>query len=222
MAIGRHAAGLSPSDADFRAALLRRVSRDANVLVDRKHSAGGWAPILDTQEVTNLRTYSTVMSLWALLECRQIPGLSGPPLDIHIDDAVKWLLAQYETHKMWVPKCPVKTKSSNSQGSTVRHDHAVPRGGSIPLLPGYSVVQGGKETVFARPPCKTTTHLSEPAHARQRYETQWHRLLRRTEHISLVSMDLRHPEANREGSSLPRTSGPRLNPRASIWVCAPA
>ncbi len=65
------AAGLDAGlwDADGAERVRDRIARDVAALVARQHASGGFAPV-DLVVPANLRTYSSLMALWALAECR--------------------------------------------------------------------------------------------------------------------------------------------------------
>jgi len=123
-------------DPAYQATVLRRVERDADVLIKRQDRTGGWGPIPDPKYLaSNLRTYSTVMALWALLEAREVPGLGPSRYDVHIDEGVKWLLNQYDPELMWVPKPSRKNQVEGFPGLSAQTLYVLYR--AVDQFPSY-------------------------------------------------------------------------------------
>ena len=78
---------------------LKGIKSDLAALVRRQHKNGGWAPIAKTDDDTHLRTYSTVMALWALVEAKHSVALSpivGHEYDRAITDGARWLIKAWQ------------------------------------------------------------------------------------------------------------------------------
>jgi hypothetical protein len=76
---------------------LEGIKSDLAALARRQHSNGGWAPIAKTDDDTHLRTYSTVMALWALIEAKHsivLNPIVGHVYDRAITDGARWLIMQ--------------------------------------------------------------------------------------------------------------------------------
>src|SRR5580704_16703045 len=50
---------------------VQSIKADLKALVGRQHDNGGWAPIAKTEHDGHLRTYSTIMALWTLVEAKR-------------------------------------------------------------------------------------------------------------------------------------------------------
>ncbi len=88
-----------------RAEIVNRVLRDLNEIKRRQDANGGWRPIRE-QGPDFSRTYSTVTSLWALLEARRSPAVferMGTGSDESIRTGLNWLLRSYKEGQGWVP-----------------------------------------------------------------------------------------------------------------------
>jgi hypothetical protein len=79
----------------------------------QERNRGGWAPINETANTRFARTYSTVMSLWALLEARRL-GTRYRQFDRNISAGIKWMLENYNAQTSgWVPN-PDREKQLDS------------------------------------------------------------------------------------------------------------
>jgi hypothetical protein len=79
-------------------AVVTKIKQDLIALANRQHNHSGWAPIAKTDNDTHLRTYSTVMALWALEEARRNFVISkeiGRMFDQPIEDGFRWLLGKW-------------------------------------------------------------------------------------------------------------------------------
>jgi serine/threonine protein kinase len=104
------------SDAE-RQQLTARVVRDLDEMVQRQDKNGGWRPIRDDQPGF-IRTYSSAIALWSLVEARRSPTISqavGSRYDDNIRRGINWLLLNYKTGQGWVP-------NPNRPGQTGRFD----------------------------------------------------------------------------------------------------
>jgi hypothetical protein len=72
------------------------INSDLTALARRQHRpSGGWAPIAKTDDESHLRTYSTVMALWALVEAKRNMLLTPTvrnQYDQAITDGSRWLI----------------------------------------------------------------------------------------------------------------------------------
>ena len=87
-----------------RQEILNRVVRDLEELKSRQDAAGGWRPIRDGGP-DFVRTYSTVVALWSLIEAKKSPSLSarvGTQYDESIRNGINWLLRNYKEGQGWV------------------------------------------------------------------------------------------------------------------------
>jgi hypothetical protein len=78
---------------------LEGIKSDLAALARRQHNNGGWAPIAKTDDDTHLRTYSTVMALWALIEAKHSVALNptvGHEYDRAITDGAGWLIKNWQ------------------------------------------------------------------------------------------------------------------------------
>src|SRR5450432_318060 len=76
-------------------ALSRLIHRDVTELLLRQHTSGGWTPVqADPPTPSNVRTYTSIVALWALTET-QLTALALPSLDEAIKTSVEWLLSTY-------------------------------------------------------------------------------------------------------------------------------
>lgn len=76
--------------------ILDSVDKDLSEIVERQHDDGGWAPIPKTADHTHLRTYSSAIALWALIEARRFaPDTLGVKYSTNIDRGLQWLINTY-------------------------------------------------------------------------------------------------------------------------------
>ena len=88
-----------------REEIIKRVIRDLDETNRRQDSAGGWRPIRD-EHSDFVRTYPTVMAIWALVEAKKSPivsGRIGSKYDENIRRGINWLLRGYKEGQGWVP-----------------------------------------------------------------------------------------------------------------------
>ncbi|WP_207537260.1 terpene cyclase/mutase family protein [Sabulicella rubraurantiaca] len=83
---------------DEASEVIRRLERDLLLIISRQHDDGGWPPVPRTNNPAHLRTYSTVMAVWALTEVRRA-GILGDRDSSLYDRAarngVAWLLSKW-------------------------------------------------------------------------------------------------------------------------------
>ncbi len=90
-----------------REQLIKDLKRDLAFLTSRQVANGAWAPV-PVNSAENVCTYSTVMSLWALLEASNSKAI-GDSINFESQErqAINWLLAGYsEVIGGWVPRLP--------------------------------------------------------------------------------------------------------------------
>lgn len=93
---------------------LARLSSAIDLLLSRQIQNGSWAPIAQNDNPTYARTYSTVVSLWALLEARRVLGPGPADRDLAIQNSMRWLLTTYHTEvQSWVPN-PYRAQQSEA------------------------------------------------------------------------------------------------------------
>jgi hypothetical protein len=107
--------------------MVERVKRDLMSIAARQHKDGGWAPIAKTGEETHLRTYSTIMALWALGEARRntiTSGVVGHTFDGAIEKGVQWLADKWiegDKHRPgWWPNPSLKYDTKYFPGLTAQ------------------------------------------------------------------------------------------------------
>ena len=85
---------------------IAEIGDSLNAIVARQDESGGWRPIRESAEGFT-RTYSTTIALWALVEARSEPMLSGSVGKRHDDSirrAVSWLLVhRNQAPSGWIP-----------------------------------------------------------------------------------------------------------------------
>ena len=87
-----------------RREVIQSIGRDLDDLVKRQSPDGGWSPVRAAPAAT--RTYSTVMSVWALVESQRDKELMealAQDYSPKIRDGVNWLLDAYRDKLQWVP-----------------------------------------------------------------------------------------------------------------------
>ncbi len=100
-----------------RVDILNRIERDIKVTLQRQNADGGFRPITDDRSGFT-RTYSTIMSLWPLLEARKSPAVYqriGKRHDENIRMAINWLLRTYKEKQGWL-------QNPNRMGQVNRFD----------------------------------------------------------------------------------------------------
>jgi hypothetical protein len=102
--------------------VVTRLERDIAELASRQHDDGGWAPIGGTSNPRHVRTYCTLMAVWALVEARNNSLLSGKATwkyDQAIKNGVRWLLKNRQTSRAGVSGWWPNPHTVNQNGSFV-------------------------------------------------------------------------------------------------------
>jgi hypothetical protein len=114
-------------DRDTVAAVLERLRRDLSIIAAKQHNEGGWGPIYKTSNPRHMRTFSTVMAVWALVEARR-SQLAFTKISDQYDQAIKdgaiWLLQVYQTNDRaiggWWPNPMHKNQIDEFPGLTAQ------------------------------------------------------------------------------------------------------
>ncbi|MFL6373843.1 MAG: protein kinase domain-containing protein [Pyrinomonadaceae bacterium] len=88
-----------------RQQMVSRIARDLDEVVQRQDKNGGWRPIKEDQPGF-IRTWSSAIALWSLIEARRSPPVSqaiGTKYDDSIRRGINWLLLNYKSGQGWVP-----------------------------------------------------------------------------------------------------------------------
>jgi hypothetical protein len=104
----------SRTDQSRQEILIGRIERDLHILATRQHtSTGGWGPILRTENSKHIRTYSTILALWSMIEARRntaVHATIGSKFDTNIRLGVNWLLMNWDKNLHgWSPNLPLKS-----------------------------------------------------------------------------------------------------------------
>jgi hypothetical protein len=85
--------------------IQNQIRRDVATLVKFQYTDGGWSPVAEAPEA--MRTYSTAMSLWALLEVKRSSAFRGDPIttqhDAEIRSGLLWLLNECDSDRGFIP-----------------------------------------------------------------------------------------------------------------------
>lgn len=105
--------------------VVKRLERDLAELASRQHEDGGWAAIGGTTNPRHVRTYSTLMAVWALVEARNnslISGRTSWKYDQNIKQGVRWLLKNRQTSRTgisgWWPNPTIASQNGSFVGLT--------------------------------------------------------------------------------------------------------
>jgi len=91
-----------PQSAVFAAAIRKNLEE----IFLRQHPEGGWGPNRETTDPAHMRTYSTILALWALSECGDVLSRSDDErkrYETSINEASQWLMGTYKPSIGWVP-----------------------------------------------------------------------------------------------------------------------
>lgn len=100
-----------------RQQMVVRIVRDLDEIVQRQDKNGGWRTIREDQPGF-IRTYSSAIALWSLIEAKRSPTVSqaiGNRYDDSIRRGINWFLLCYKNGQGWVP-------NPNRPGQTGRFD----------------------------------------------------------------------------------------------------
>jgi len=89
---------------DERADIVNRIERDLAEIARRQDGGGGWRAITEDSP-DYVRTYSTVVALWALAEATSSPALKDRVGSKYIQAmrrGVSWLIQNYKAGQGWV------------------------------------------------------------------------------------------------------------------------
>lgn len=97
--------------------ITARIRRDVDIILTRQATNGGWCPI-NVVRINNARTYSTIMTLWALAEASI--HLREIMLTDRILDGVDWLMRAFDGQRGWMIATPRKYQAAkqNQYGIT--------------------------------------------------------------------------------------------------------
>jgi len=101
-------------------AMRDNAERTLQLLVGKQNAAeGGWGPNIGDASADFLRTYSTAIATWSLIEARRSPSLRtavGSRYDDAIRKGLGWLLANYNPTLGWVPNPTRKVQTEQFLG----------------------------------------------------------------------------------------------------------
>ena len=104
-------------DAAERQEVLKRIARDLDELKLRQDNSGGWRTIRDDQPGF-IRTYSSVIALWSMIEARRSPAVFeqiGTRYDDSIRRGLNWFLVTQKRGQGWV-------QNPNRAGQVAQYD----------------------------------------------------------------------------------------------------
>lgn len=120
-----------------RQEIVNRIVRDLAEIARRQDANGGWRPIRE-ENPDHVRTYSTVLALWAITEATRSPLISariGNQYDEAMQRGVSWLLQTYKPGQGWVQN-PLRTgQRDRFDGLTAQALFVLSRAESTPQLP---------------------------------------------------------------------------------------
>ena len=97
--------------------MLKRIVRDLDDIKQRQDNSGGWRPVKEDGPGF-MRTWSSVIALWSMIEARKSPAVSeriGLQYDDNIRRGINWLLLNYKHGQGWV-------QNPQRLGQTTRFD----------------------------------------------------------------------------------------------------
>jgi hypothetical protein len=144
-----------------RPAGLQRLHRDMELVLMRQLPSGAFAPVSQPLEV-HARTYSTVMSVWALAELRrgELCAERCGEVDRAVRAGVNWLLKTYEESPgSWVPRPGRGGNLDNSAGLTGQVIYVLER-----ARPLASDLLSSEYADYRRQYFKTFDTAPDPAH----------------------------------------------------------
>lgn len=117
-----------------RGELLQQIVRDLDEMAHRQDPNGGFRPIAE-QGPDFVRTYSTIISLWTLVEARQSAAVNqriGSTHDDQMRRAISWLLQTYRAGQGWVQN-PTRTgQKDRFDGLTAQAIFVLARAADVP------------------------------------------------------------------------------------------
>jgi len=119
-----------------RADITNRVDRDLAEIVRRQDGGGGWRAITEDSP-DFVRTYSTVVALWTLVEATKSPAFSNRAGTKYIQAmrrAVSWLLQNYKQGQGWVQNPQRTGQKDRFDGLTAHALFVLSRAEAIPDL----------------------------------------------------------------------------------------
>ncbi len=119
-----------------RADIMNRVDSDLAEIARRQDAGGGWRPIAEDNP-DFVRTYSTVVALWALAEAAQSPAIRdrvGTRYDQAMRRGVSWLLQNYKAGQGWVQNPQRTGQKDRFDGLTAHALFVLARAETIPDL----------------------------------------------------------------------------------------
>lgn len=117
-----------------RSEVVNRIVRDLEELKRRQDPNGGWRPIRD-QGSDYVRTYSTIIALWSLIEARKASAVSarmGPQYDETIRSGINWLLRTHRDGLGWVQNPDRAGQKEEFEGLTAQVLYVLSRAEVIP------------------------------------------------------------------------------------------
>lgn len=96
---------------------LARIETYLEMIRQRQMANGGWSPVSSAASTAYLRTYSTLMSVWAMIEAQNLSGLKqqlNGRFSPAIQDGMRWLLANYNRDRESAVPNPVRVPQTDS------------------------------------------------------------------------------------------------------------
>ncbi len=119
-----------------RAEIMNRIERELAEIARRQDGGGGWRTITE-ENPDYVRTYSTVVAVWALAEATKSPSLKervGTRYVQSIRRGVSWLLQNYKPGQGWVQSPQRTGQQDRFDGLTAHALFALSRAEAIPDL----------------------------------------------------------------------------------------
>jgi len=100
--------------------IIKRVERNLSMLAASQYSNGAWGPTSRLDKQSHIRTYSSVMALWAFVEAKNVSVVAAAvqeKYDQAIRDGARWLIAKYSRNEVgagsWWPDPATKSAGQN-------------------------------------------------------------------------------------------------------------
>ncbi len=116
-----------------RQEIIKHVMRDLAEINRRQDASGGWRPIRDGGG-DFVRTYSTVVALWTLVEAKKSPAVSesiGAMYDESIRSGTNWLLRNHKDGQGWVQNPSRSGQKDHFDGLTAQALFVLSRGAGL-------------------------------------------------------------------------------------------